>query len=104
MGAIYLDLGYEKTKKVFIHRILMTQLDLETLLTEEKNFKSKALSWAQKHRMQLSFTHEEFDNKSNKLYKVSLLIDGEQRAEGEGYTIKQAEQAAAEQFCQEIED
>lgn len=103
MGAIYLDLGYEKTKKVFIHRILMTQLDLETLLTEEKNFKSKALSWAQKHRMQLSFTHEEFDNKSNKLYKVSLLIDGEQRAEGEGYTIKQAEQAAAEQFCQEIE-
>ncbi|MCR4857119.1 MAG: hypothetical protein K5890_02835 [Bacteroidales bacterium] len=52
----------------------------------------------------MSFTHEEFDNKSNKLYKVSLLIDGEQRAEGEGYTIKQAEQAAAEQFCQEIED
>lgn len=101
MGAIYLDLGYEKTKKVFIQRILMTQLDLETLLTEEKNFKSKALSWAQKHHLPLTFSHEEFDNQSNKLYKAYLFIDGEKKAEGEGYTIKQAEQAAAEQFCGE---
>ena len=100
MGAIYLDLGYEKTKKVFIQRILMTQLDLDTLLTEEKNFKSKALSWAQKHHQQLTFAHEEVDNQSNKLYKAFLLIDGEQKAEGEGYTIKQAEQAASEQFCE----
>ena len=104
MGAIYLDLGYEKTKKVFVQRILMTQLDLESLFAEEKNFKSKVLSWAQKRHLQLSFTHEEFDNQSNKLYKAFLFIDGERKAEGEGYTIKQAEQAAAEQFCGETID
>ena len=104
MGAIYLDLGYERTKKVFIQRILMTQLDLETLLTEEKNFKSKALSWAQKHHRQLFFVHEEVDNQTNKLYKAFLIVDGDQRAEGEGYTVKQAEQAAAEQFCESTVD
>lgn len=103
MGAIYLDLGYEKTKKVFVQRILMTQLDLETLLNEEKNFKSKVLSWAQKNHLQLTFFHEELDNHSNKLYKAFLYIDGENKAEGEGYTIKQAEQAASERFFQENE-
>ena len=103
MGAIYLDLGYEKTKKVFVQRILMTQLDLESLFAEEKNFKSKVLSWAQKQHLQLSFTHEEQDNHPNKLYKAILLINGEEKAEGLGYTIKQAEQAAAEQFCGKLE-
>lgn len=102
MGAIYLDLGYERTKKVFIQRILMMQLDLESLFAEEKNFKSKVLSWAQKHHLPLSFTHEEQDNHPNKLYKACLFINGEQKSEGLGYTIKQAEQAAAEQFCGEM--
>ncbi len=104
MGAIYLDLGYEKTQKVFVQRILMTQLDLETLLEEDKNFKSKALSWAQRHHLQLTFTHEEHDNHPNRLYKAYLLIDGVSKAEGEGYTIKQAEQAAAEQYCEKIDE
>ena len=102
MGAIYLDLGYEKTKKVFIQRILMTQLDLEALFAEEKNFKSKALSWAQKRHQHLTFTHEEIDNHPNKLYKALLLIDDEQKSEGLGYTIKQAEQAASEAFFTDI--
>jgi ribonuclease-3 len=102
MGAIYLDLGYEKTKKVFIQRILMTQLDLEALFAEEKNFKSKVLSWSQKHHRHLTFAHEEIDNHPNKLYKAMLLIDDEQKSEGLGYTIKQAEQAASEAFFTDI--
>ncbi len=104
MGAIYLDLGYERTKKVFIQRILMTQLDLESLFAEEKNFKSKVLSWAQKRHKQLTFGHEEIDNHPNKLYKAFLLIDGKRQSEGLGYTIKQAEQAASEQFFTGIEE
>ena len=91
MGAIYLDLGYEKTK-----------MDLEALFAEEKNFKSKALSWAQKRHQHLTFTHEEIDNHPNKLYKALLLIDDEQKSEGLGYTIKQAEQAASEAFFTDI--
>lgn len=104
MGAMYLDLGYEKTKNVFVQQILMTQLDLESLLAIEKNFKSKVLSWAQKHHLNLTFVHEEQDNRPQKLYKASLLVDDEVKAEGLGYTIKQAEQAASEVFSQSLEE
>ncbi len=103
MGAIYLDLGYEKTKEVFIQRILMTQLDLETLLASEKNFKSKVLAWTQKRHLSVSYLHEEQGDKNKKLYKAILHVDGQPVAEGLGYTVKQAEQAAAEQYCGEID-
>ena len=103
MGAIYLDLGYEKTKEVFIQRILMTQLDLETLLASEKNFKSKVLAWTQKRHLSVSYLQEEQGDKNNKLYKAILHVDGQPVAEGLGYTVKQAEQAAAEQYCGEID-
>ena len=103
MGAIYLDLGYEKTKEIFIQRILMTQLDLETLLASEKNFKSKVLAWTQKRHLSVSYLHEEQGDKSKNLYKAILHVDGQPVAEGLGYTVKQAEQAAAEQYCGEID-
>ena len=104
MGAIYLDLGYEKTKEIFIERILMTQLDLESLLAAEKNFKSKVLAWTQKRHLPVSYLHEEMDNQNKKLYKAILQVDGKPVAEGLGYTVKQAEQAAAEQYCAETVD
>ena len=103
MGAIYLDLGYEKTKEIFIQRILMTQLDLESLLAAEKNFKSKVLAWTQKRHLPVSYLHEEQGNQNKKLYKAILQVDGKPVAEGLGYTVKQAEQAAAEQYCAEID-
>ena len=96
---IYLDLGYDKTKEVFIQRILMTQLDLETLLAEDKNFKSKVLSWTQKHHLPVTYLHEEQGDKNKKLYKAVLQVNGQPVSEGLGYTLKQAEQAAAEQYC-----
>ena len=103
MGAIYLDLGYEKTKEIFIQRILMTQLDLESLLAEEKNFKSKVLSWTQKRHLPISYLHEEQEDNNKKLYKAILQVNGQSVSEGLGYTVKQAEQAAAEEYCKENE-
>lgn len=103
MGAIYLDLGYERTKDIFIKRILQMQLDLDSLFAEEKNFKSKVLAWTQKHHYTLEYTHVEVENRPNKLYKAVVILNGEAKAEGLGFTVKQAEQAAAQAFCEIID-
>lgn len=97
VGAIYLDQGYDKTKKVIIRKILLTYLDLESIIAEESNFKSKVLSWAQKNHKKIRFTHTEQSNESHrKLFKAGVYVDDELFGEGVDFTVKKAEQLASE--------
>jgi ribonuclease-3 len=95
IGAIFLDKGYNSTRKILI-KLILTHLDLEAILYEESNYKSKILSWGQKYHKKIDFNHiEVFNHSPKKLYKVFLQIDNETFGEGIDYTIKKAEQIAA---------
>lgn len=97
VGAIYLDQGYERTRNILIKKIILTHLDIDTIIMEEKNFKSKILSWGQKQHRKIRFSHSEMKNgSSKKLFKVELFIDSILISEGVDFTIKKAEQLASE--------
>jgi ribonuclease-3 len=98
LGALYLDKGYEKTKKIIINKIFKYYVDMDLILEKEKNFKSKILAWSQKHRAVADFKHteERHIGSKRKLFKAQLFINNSLVGEGLGYTIKQAEQQAAE--------
>lgn len=97
VGAMYLDQGYNKTKKVIVKKVLLTYLDLESVIAEENNYKSKVLSWAQKNHRKVRFTHTEQNHDSRrKLFKAKLFIDNDLLGEGMDFTVKKAEQIAAE--------
>lgn len=103
VGAIYLDQGYTRTKKILIKKVILIHLDIDSILQEERNFKSKVLSWGQKHHYKILFNHSEVKNGSfKKLFKVELLINGNKVAEGMDYTIKKAEQSASEKAWEKI--
>ena len=103
IGALFLDKGYEKTKDIVLHRIFTDFMDIETVLNEESNFKSKILNWAQHHHRKVEFRHDIAEqNRRQRLYRVQLLIDGEVLAEGLEYTVKKAEQIAAERAVSKI--
>lgn len=103
IGALFLDKGYEKTKDIVLHRIFTDFMDIETVLNEESNFKSKILNWAQHHHRKVEFRHDIAEqNRRQRLYRVQLLIDGEVFAEGLEYTVKKAEQIAAERAVSKI--
>jgi ribonuclease III len=103
IGAIYLDKGYNSTKKILL-KIIQTHLDLDAILFEESNYKSKILSWGQKYHKRIEFNHTEIYNHSKKkLYKVQLQIDKKTFGEGMDYTIKKAEQIAASKSWELIE-
>ena len=97
MGALYLDKGYEKTKKILINKLLLTFIDLDSVLKEEHNFKSKLLNWAQKKSCKIRFENSTSGiAKGKKMFTSRCYLNNEFIAEAEDFTIKKADQAAAE--------
>lgn len=97
IGAIYLDQGYRKTRKIIINNLILTHLNIDSIFLEEHNYKSKILSWGQKEHKKVDLIHTKIDNGAGRrLYKVELFVDDVLFGEGYGYTIKTGEQEAAE--------
>ena len=98
MGAIYLDGGYEAVKKCVNHNILRNYADLNKILEEEIDFKSKLFIWSQKKHLKLEFNviAEESVN-GNWNYEIMVLINDTPYGKGKGNSKKMAEQAASKE-------
>ncbi|HAK00506.1 MAG TPA: ribonuclease III [Bacteroidales bacterium] len=100
IGAIYLDKGYDFTKKILLNKVISIHLDIDHLVQTEINFKSKVIEYCQREKKSAEFIiADELENgkQNRKLYVVHLLIQGELVGKGHDYSIKKAEQKAAEQ-------
>lgn len=103
IGAVYIDKGYNTTRKLILDRIVRHHIDLEDMENLDKNFKSKLINWAQRERKIVEFLLvDEVENGGKKLLRVKVMIDGEERARGEDFSKKRAEQIAAEKICLEM--
>ena len=103
VGAIFLDKGYEKTKQIVLKKIFESNYNLDEVVMEDVNFKSKIINWAQHNHKKLAFDHEVVERRrDSRLYRVKLSIDGKVFSEGLEYTIKKAEQIAAQRACDQI--
>lgn len=104
IGAMYLDKGYSFTQKTIVNQIIACHLDIDDLVSREINFKSKIIEWSQKEKKMADFLLvEELENdRKNKMYVVNLMIDGLVLGKGQDFSIKKAEQKAAEQAWVEI--
>ncbi len=103
IGAVYIDKGYNSTRKLILNRIVRHHIDLEDMENLDKNFKSKLINWAQREKKVIEFLLvDEVENGGKKLLRVKVMIDGEERARGEDFSKKRAEQIAAEKICLEM--
>ena len=103
IGAMYLDKGYEFTKKILLERFINHYFNMDDLVNQEMNFKSKILEWAQKDKKQIQFLIlDEVGTGHKKQYIIELVIDEKPLARGQDYSIKGAEQQAAEKAWQKI--
>ena len=97
MGAIYLDKGFEFTKKVIVNRIIRVHLDLNQLQETDVNFKSKLLEWGQKNKHHVDFRQIKTEMEGHrKLFFVQVFIDDKAYADASDFSIKGAEQLSAE--------
>ena len=103
IGAMYLDKGYDFTRKIILERIIKYYFNIDELVNQEVNFKSKIIEWSQREKKQTQFNVlEEVGSGYKKQYVVELTVDGETIAQGQDYSIKGAEQNAAEKSWQKI--
>ena len=107
IGAIYLEKGFRFTRKLIIEKMLCTYLNVDELAHTDWNFKGKIIDWGQKNRKKVSFevvrTYMR-DREGRKEYECLVKIDGQPQQSAIGYTIKSAEQLAAEKTYKAIMD
>ena len=96
-GAVFLDKGFKKTKKIFINYVFNKHLDLETIINTNADYKSLIFEWVQKNKSNLIFKYnEEYDfNQKKNVFTTKLFIDHNELASGHGLSKKEAEQEAA---------
>lgn len=105
IGALYLDKGYEKTRKIVLERIIQSDININRLLTTEIDFKSRVIEWGQKNKKSVSFTSfEEMEEQSNTpVFITHLFVVDDVVGRGSGFSKKESEQNAARQALQLLE-
>jgi len=98
IGALYLDGGYGAVRKSINSHTLKKYVNLNQILEEEIDFKSKLFIWSQKNHLPLDFDVISEENKGASWnYVVRVLINEKELGRGTGSSKKKAEQAAAKE-------
>lgn len=104
IGALYLDKGYNFTRKIIVDRIIAHHFDLEELESTETNFKSKLLEWSQKEKVNVEFVVlSENGSGHKKQYIIEVQVDGKSISNAADFSIKGAEQYAAEKAIEALQ-
>ena len=94
IGAVYLDQGYQITKK-FINRVLFEEyIDIKDIVNIDTNYKSRLLEWGQKKKVSVEFKTHISANSENSFTSV-VLIENEIYGQGKGANKKESEQIAS---------
>lgn len=94
MGALYLDLGYEKTKEIGL-KIIVPYIENKDIMLF-KDYKSTLQEAVQTDKKSLEYELlEETGPAHNRTFKICVKVDGINLGEGIGSSKKEAEQNAA---------
>ncbi|MFO7722811.1 MAG: ribonuclease III [Bacteroidales bacterium] len=98
IGAIYLDKGFNFTKQTIIRYLLDIYMNINEVIDKEVNFKSRIIEWGQHHRQEVEFrVAEEIQSRHHpKQYRVEVYVDKKVVGSSLDFSIKGAEQLAAE--------
>jgi len=97
IGAVYLDKGYEKTKKWVEKYIIMPYLFIDDLEGIDINIKNKLYGWANKNGKSLEFvTLDEKIENGRRLFTIASTVDGQIISQAKGYNKKDASHIAAQ--------
>ena len=103
IGAVFLDHGYEATRR-FIHRHIIRQyVDVEEMQFMDTDYKSRMYQYAQREGIQIGFKlkAEEIRNRRS-YFTIELCLNDEPLASGEAFNKKEAEQLASMRAVQKL--
>ena len=105
IGALYLDKGYDFTYKIMVKRILKMNFDMEALEASELSYKGRLIEWAQKEKRVLNFALvRENVAHGRSQFEVEVQIDSKAYATALDFSIKGAENLAAEKTWKHLQE
>lgn len=97
VGAIYLEKGYDATRRYVVKKILMNYVDIHELEHYDDNYKSQLLEWCQKNGQSVNYKLlARYKYEKRDRFKVAVMIDGKKLATADDFNKKSAEQTASE--------
>ena len=97
VGAVYIEVGYERTKQYVIRRILRKYLDIHELERFDDNYKSQLLEWCQKNGHSIEYkVVAKYKSEKRDKFKVAVFVDGRKMGTADDFNKKSAEQLASE--------
>ncbi|MFM7402425.1 MAG: ribonuclease III [Bacteroidota bacterium] len=97
VGAVYIEVGYEKTKTYVIRRILRKYLNIHDLESYDDNYKSQLLEWCQKNGHSIEYkVVAKYKSEKRDKFKVAVFVDGRKYGTADDFNKKSAEQLASE--------
>ncbi len=98
IGAVYLDGGYQKARTCLLDSIFPRFLDINKVLEEEIDFKSKLMIWAQRSKIQIEFSVLDSKQQGGEaMHFMEVRINGNAYGRGKASSKKAAEQLAAKE-------
>lgn len=107
IGAIYLDRDYQTAKYFVTKKILSQFVNMSEIEQKDSNFKSRLIEWSQKHKKSVKFetTEEPANDKSKSPNFITIVkIENEKMGSGTGTSKKEAQQNAARETLNKLED
>jgi ribonuclease-3 len=103
IGAVFLDKGFDLTRKFILNRIIKAHLDINELLQNDTDYKSQFQILMQRQKKQFEYTIlKEEHNGKEKTYSIQLSIDGAEQAVFEHKSKKVAEQRVAQLVLEKL--
>ena len=105
VGAIYIDLGFERCSSFVSDKMILPFVDLEKLEYMVLSYKSLLVDWFQKKRIKYAFEVELDEGaEPTKHYKATLLIDGKAAAKARAKNKKRAMEKVAKRAFFKFQD
>lgn len=96
VGAVFLDKGYMQTKKIILQKIIKQHLEVDTLINEDTDYKSRLINYCQKQKTPANFkVISEKREGTKKVYHIGIEINNELITEATHTSKRAAEQLAA---------
>lgn len=104
VGALFLDHGYDACRQFMEVEVMDKRIDLDKLLVEEQNWKSRLLEWCQKFKASLDFQllEETEDENKNPFFKSMVLVNGIPAGIGVGYSKRESQQKASQKALSKV--
>ena len=103
IAAVYLDKGYVRCKKFIMNKLLFPYLDIDNIINNNPNFKSRIIEWAHRNNKSIRFMIcDVVESRHYKEFIAQVIIEDKPMGKGSGYSKKSAEQEAAARTCEAL--